>query len=130
MDKQELREQAGQKLKEIRKGTGLSIFKIGRRIGVSGGYISQIERGIRPPSDAVLCSLAEVYEVEKQTLFDLYRRVENEELSAYIDNPIARKTFAQISANKKLSDEQKERLMKELQETIDRHFGEEGVTDV
>lgn len=125
MDKQELRKQAGQKLKEIRKGTGLSIFKVGRAIGVTGGYISQVERGLCSVSDAVLSSLADLYQVERGTIFDLYRRVENEELNAYLDNPAIRKTFTQITANKKLSEEDKTILLQELQSTIDKYLGEE-----
>ena len=52
---------AGKKLQEYRKQTGLSIFKVGRQIGVSGSYISQVENGKRPASDAMLIATGHPY---------------------------------------------------------------------
>jgi transcriptional regulator with XRE-family HTH domain len=39
-------------------------------VGISNPYLSQIERGLRAPSEAVLQSIAEVLEVSADTLYD------------------------------------------------------------
>lgn len=115
MDKKELWKEAGAKLREMRKATGQSVFKVGRAIGVSGSYISQIERGSCAASDAVLVALSELYGVDKQTLFDLYKRIEDEEVTRLMDNPMFRKVFTQVTADKKLSQSEKDEIAKELE---------------
>ena len=72
MDKKEMLIKSGAKLKELRKATGMSVFKVGKAIGMSGSYVSQFERGSCPPSDAALIALSDLYGVDKQKLFDLY----------------------------------------------------------
>lgn len=115
MDKKELWKEAGAKLREIRKATGQSVFKVGRAIGVSGSYISQVERGSCAASDAVLVALSELYGVDKQTLFDLYKRIEDEEATRLMDNPMFRKVFTQVTSDKKLSQDEKDEIAKELE---------------
>ena len=115
MDKKELWKEAGAKLREIRKATGQSVFKVGRAIGVSGSYISQVERGSCAASDAVLVALSELYGVDKQSLFDLYKRIEDEEANRLMDNPMFRKVFTQVTSDKKLSQDEKDEIAKELE---------------
>ena len=115
MDKKELWKEAGAKLREIRKATGQSVFKVGRAIGVSGSYISQVERGSCAASDAVLVALSELYGVDKQALFDLYKRIEDEEANRLMDNPMFRKVFTQVTTDKKLSQSEKDEIAKELE---------------
>ncbi|MEG0152042.1 MAG: helix-turn-helix transcriptional regulator [Cellulosilyticaceae bacterium] len=122
MDKQSLREQAGSKLRAIRKSTNLSVFKVGRAIGVSGSFISQIERGVRAPTDAILISLADLYAIPQSNLFDLYERLEVSELNALLSNPSLRKTFTQITADKNLSEEDVALIVKELQKVADKYL--------
>lgn len=57
------------RLRAARKAHGLSLVELGRRIGCSVGYLSQIERGISSPSLRVMVALADVYGVELSTLF-------------------------------------------------------------
>lgn len=130
MDKQSLREQAGAKLRAIRKNTNLSVFKVGRAIGVSGSFISQIERGVRAPTDAVLISLADLYGVPKATLFDLYERLEDSELIALLSNPSLRKTFTQITTDKTLSEEDLTLIVQELQRVADKYLNPKEDSDV
>ena len=115
MDKKELWREAGAKLRDIRKAKGQSVFKVGRAIGVSGSYISQVERGLCAASDAVLVALSDLYGVNKKTLFDLYKRIEDEEANRLMNNPMFRKVFTQISTDKKLSQEEKNEIAKELE---------------
>ena len=43
--------EAGEKLKALRKNTKLSIFKVAKKVHISGNYLSLLERGINAPSD-------------------------------------------------------------------------------
>ena len=115
MDKKELWKEAGAKLRDIRKATGQSVFKVGRAIGVSGSYISQVERGSCAASDAVLVALSDLYGVDKQTLFDLYKRIEDEEANRLMDNPMFRKVFTQLTTDNKPSQSEKHEIAKELE---------------
>lgn len=126
VDKNELYKVAGSKLRDMRKATGLSVFKVGRAIGVSGNYISQIERGDRPASDAVLIGLAELYSVDKKGLFDLYSRMESEEANSFMAHPELRKTFVEITSNKELSKEEMDEINKEFQAIAKKYFNKEG----
>ncbi|MDF2612812.1 MAG: helix-turn-helix protein [Clostridia bacterium] len=106
---------AGKKLRELRKETGLSIYKVARAIGVSGNYISLLERGQQQPSDAVLISLCDFYKVERAVLFDLYNRVETTKLDQILADPSLRKILNQMSTDKKLSSEDLASIETELQ---------------
>lgn len=92
---------AGKKLQEYRKKTGLSIFKVGRQIGVSGSYISQVENGKRPASDAMLMAMADLYGVDKKELFDLYNKMPNDEVATIMQHPELRQLFLDVTNDKK-----------------------------
>ncbi|MDU6361874.1 MAG: helix-turn-helix transcriptional regulator [Peptostreptococcaceae bacterium] len=126
MDKQELREIAGAKLQEIRKGTGLSIFKVGRAIGVSGGYISQIERGVRPPSDAVLIRLAELYSVEQKELFGLYEKLPDDEVNMIMQMPELRNLFTELTSKKGITDEDRKEMLEEFKVIAKKYYNKDG----
>lgn len=124
VDKKKLWKEAGAKLRDMRKATGQSVFKVGRAIGVSGSYISQVERGLCAASDAVLVALAALYGVDKKELFDLYIRIENEEANRLVANPALRKVFTQVSVDKKLSQAEKDEIVKELQRITNKYFND------
>lgn len=99
---------AGEKLRQLRKETKLSVFKIAKQIHISGNYLSLLERGINSPSDAVLFNLAEFYGVDPAELFKLYDRVvppNNEQLTAI---PSLKKIMTEISVDPRLTPEEKE----------------------
>ena len=114
MDKNELYKVAGAKLRELRKATGNSIFKVGRLIGVSGNYISQIERGDRPASDAVLVAMAELYSVDQKDLFSLYRKLPSEEVNRIMQMPELRNLFVEVTSKSGLTDEDKREMLEEF----------------
>jgi transcriptional regulator with XRE-family HTH domain len=59
----------GQVLRRAREHYGLAVREVGRRLGRSSAYLSQIERGlIRQPDPAVLLELAELYKLDFMTL--------------------------------------------------------------
>ncbi len=57
------------RLRAARKAHKFSLTELGRRIGCSVGYLSQIERGLSSPSLRTMVALAEVYGIELATLF-------------------------------------------------------------
>ena len=60
----------GRHLRELREHQGLGVREANRRSGVSSPYISQIERGDRRPSTAILERLAPVYGVPLRDLLE------------------------------------------------------------
>lgn len=56
-------------LRRAREHRGLALREVGRRIGRSSAYLSQIERGlIRQPDPVVLLELADLYRLDFLTL--------------------------------------------------------------
>ena len=122
MNEQEKNAKAGAKLKELRKATGKSIFKIAREIGISGSYLSQIETGKRPASDGVLISLAELYGVDKNELFGYYGKMTDDAIDKIMQIPELRRLFTQITSKKKMSQEDLEAYLSDFKEAAERLY--------
>ena len=122
MDKLEQRKEAGAKLRELRKATKLSVFKVGRAIGMSGNYISQIERGERPASDAALSLLAEFYGVDKNELFGYYGKMTDDAIDKIMQIPELSRLFTQITSKKKMSQEDLEAYLSDFKEAAERLY--------
>ena len=107
-------ENSGNILRELRKKTKLSVFKVAKMVHISGNYLSMLERGINAPSDTVLFNLAEFYGVEPKELFKLYDRVvppSNEQLAVM---PSLKKIMTEISIDSRLTPEEKEEFAKQV----------------
>ena len=125
MGKDNLLIDAGAKLRELRKIRGLSTYKVGKQVGVSGNYIGMIERGQKNPSEAILVSLAEIYKVDRSEIFSLYKRVANDELEQIMQlHPEIRKTMAAISTSKNISDKEAIMIARRLEEITAELFQE------
>lgn len=122
MNEQEKNAKAGAKLKELRKTTGKSIFKVAREIGISGSYLSQIETGKRPASDGVLISLAELYGVDKNELFGYYGKMTDDAIDKIMQIPELRRLFTQITSKKKMSQEDLEAYLSDFKEAAERLY--------
>lgn len=55
--------------KEMRMKFGISIEEAARRLGISGGYLSQIEKGQRQISAERADCIAELYGKKKEDIF-------------------------------------------------------------
>ncbi|KWU66069.1 XRE family transcriptional regulator [Bacillus mycoides] len=55
--------------KEIRKKLGVSIEEAARNLGISGGYLSQIEKGQRQISADRADQIAKLYGKKKEDIF-------------------------------------------------------------
>lgn len=122
VDKIEQRKEAGAKLRELRKTTKLSVFKVGRAIGMSGNYISEIERGARPASDAALTSLAELYGVDKKELFGYYGKLPNDEVDMIMQMPELRNLFTEVTSKKGVSDEDRKAMLEEFKVIAEKYY--------
>ena len=114
---------AGAELRKLRSQTGLSTYKVGKRVGVSGNYVAKIERGESNPSDALLDAFAELYSKEREEMYWLFNRLTKEELEKCREiNPILLKAVLQVLDKYKLSDEQailfSQKLMEMSEEII------------
>ena len=105
---------AGKKLQEYRKQTGLSIFKVGRHIGVSGSYISQVENGKRPASDGMLMAMSDLYGVDKKELFNLYNKMPNNEINTIMQHPELRQLFLDVTNDKKFDSDKLSNIIEEF----------------
>lgn len=111
---------AGKRLRELRenyvddRGRKLSLFKVAKQLHISGNYLSELERGVKCPSDVVLHSIAEFYSIDKGELFALYEKIVPEQKEYLLANPPLRKTLTSLSIDENLTDEEKEYLSGEL----------------
>lgn len=128
MDKKEQRKEAGAKLRELRKATKLSVFKVGRAIGMSGNYISQIERGERPASDAALVALADLYGVDQKELFALYGKLPNDEVNMIMQMPELRNLFIEVTGKKELSDQDRQEMLEEFKLIAEKYYNKGDLT--
>ena len=69
------RAELGEYLKELRGYKGLSTRAVGEELNISSNYISEIERGIKAPSDYTIREFALLYGVDEAILFDKLKRV-------------------------------------------------------
>lgn len=99
---------AGQHLKKLRGDRPLS--EICKLMSVSKGYLSEVERGIRLPSDHFLDQIAKTYNTDVDDLFFRWGKIPILSYQTIAENKKLASTVAEISRNKKLTDEQKERL--------------------
>lgn len=109
-------EKAGARLKECRKSTKLSIFKVAKKVNISGNYLSRLERGINAPSDTVIFNLAEFYNIEPSELFALYDRTPSPNSEKLNSIPSLRKILTEISLDSRLTPEEKEEFANRVYE--------------
>lgn len=128
MDKNEQKKIAGAKLRELRKATKLSVFKVGRAINMSGNYISQIERGERPASDAALVAIADLYGVDKKELFALYGKLPNDEIDMIMQMPELRYLFTEVTSKKGVTDEDRKEMLEEFKMIAQKYYNKGDTT--
>lgn len=86
------------RIRQVRKTTGLNQAEFGARVGVKGNTIGNYEIGLRSPSDAVIFSICREFGVSETWL-----RTGEGEMFLPVD---ADEELAQVLAEIKLSDDQ------------------------
>ena len=108
--------EAGEKLKALRKNTKLSIFKVAKKVHISGNYLSLLERGINAPSDIIIFNLAEFYNVEPEMIFNWYNRILPPSDKQLESMPSLKKIMTELSIDPRLSNDEKEQISKRIYE--------------
>ncbi len=70
MSTQEQRRLAGAYIRQQRKLADLSMRQVSAMVGISNPYLSQIERGLRAPSEAVAAGIATALGVSVEDLYE------------------------------------------------------------
>lgn len=82
MDRDQPRSLLGAIIREQRELASLPMRQLAKAVGISNPYLSQIERGLRAPSEAVLEALAAALDLSAE---DLYRRAGFVELTPAVE---------------------------------------------
>lgn len=105
--------EAGKRLKELRlaKEGKPSVHKVAKALHISGNYWSELERGLKCPSDIVIHAAAEYFGVDKVELYTLYGKTVKESMDFIIANPDFHRTITHISMDKRLTEKDRERIV-------------------
>lgn len=115
----------GTMLRALRKEKGLSIFKVAKELNISGNYLSQIERDIKVPSEVVIYRIAKFYELDPEELLFKFGKTMPAWTKDVIDIPHLKKIVTEISNDKRIENDQKERIAKELYQIYNDHLKED-----
>lgn len=108
----------GKILKEHRLNRKYSLAKVAKGINVSINYLSLLERGLRKPSDIILYSLSNFYNVNPVELFSLYDKVPTEQLNRIISSPSLARILTRLGTDERFTEQEKEEISEALEEYI------------
>lgn len=111
--------QAGKHLRSIRSKSSLSVHKVAKTMGISGNYLSELERGLKEPSDKVIEAISDYYEINSSALFAMYGRIAPIETDELLENPSLRQTIVKIASDDRLSEDEKAQLYAQLRKLYD-----------
>ncbi|MCA0987263.1 helix-turn-helix domain-containing protein [Guptibacillus algicola] len=66
---------AGRLIREAREKKNLSVRGLGEKINISGNYVSEIERGIKPATNIVIRELSKELKIDEIEIFEAYNKV-------------------------------------------------------
>ncbi|QQK76272.1 helix-turn-helix transcriptional regulator [Salicibibacter cibarius] len=98
----------GQRIREIRKNTGLTLTELAEKIQISQPYLSQIELGGKQPPIDVIVNICKAIDIPLAEFF------------ADEDDHLPTDILQLIETAKKLSSEEREYLNQFLQSTVKR----------
>ncbi|UJF36603.1 helix-turn-helix domain-containing protein [Paenibacillus hexagrammi] len=102
-----------------RKSHSMTLQVVADQIGISKNYLSEIENGKKGPNDEIIASLARIYGLNEEELFEKYGKISLGARKYLEGDPKMQKALAKISKNKKLTDEDKARLADNLMSLYD-----------
>ena len=113
---------AGAKLKEIRKSKQLSSFKVSHTLNIPRKYIKGIERGDYAPSEPVLIALSELYQINSQTLLNLYGINRRDDVKLLMSKPQLKAIMVGCTAKPNLTPTLYEEMIEEFKKMNDKYF--------
>ncbi|MDQ0976591.1 transcriptional regulator with XRE-family HTH domain [Neobacillus niacini] len=105
----------GLELRLKRTEKQLSMKEVADAIGISENFLSQVERDKKQPSDSVVTRIANFYKMDEAYLFERFGRIPLVVAEEIKENRTLHDTLYDISTNKKLSDDQKDKLYLDIQ---------------
>jgi len=116
--------QFGEYIKQKRTEKGISVRDAGEKLGVSGNYISQLERGVKKTSDEMVKKIADVYELDEDTLYRKLGRIPISVLEEIKSNPSLQRAMSLVKTKNIPEDkrrEMEEELLKVYAEFLEVH---------
>jgi transcriptional regulator with XRE-family HTH domain len=104
----------GNELAKRRKSKKATLLDIGNVMGVSANYISEIERGLKVPSDKMIRQIADFYGYDEGDLFKKFGKIPLLTRETLEENPSINELIDEIGKRKDLSDDKKEEVIEEL----------------
>jgi transcriptional regulator with XRE-family HTH domain len=117
------REALGAFIRTQRQMANLSLRQLADLTSLSNPYLSQVERGLHEPSVRVLKAISDALNVSAETLLaqaGLVDAVTGENAGARDETGEEERTEASISADRRLSDDQKAALIAVYRSMVDR----------
>lgn len=129
--KRKLFEAAGLILTKFRARAGYTLEEAAEAIGTSASYLSEIENGIKNPSDKMLKKLAETYGVPEQVLFEKFGRLPDWMLIELGNNESLKQLLTEVKNSRILRTEQEkqevmEKVLEYFKELLTRMEHQEG----
>lgn len=59
----------GMYIRKLRENRGLTLAQVAERLDLSTNYVSQLERGLRKPTDRLVIEFSRLYKVDEDILF-------------------------------------------------------------
>lgn len=119
---------AGQYLRKVREESKVSLSETARALGISKAYLSEIENGLKLPSDLLIRSLAKHYKIDEDDLFNRYGKIPMLAVEQLAEMPGFQNILSKIRRNKNLTEVQKqaisdtvEKIYKDFIESLDKN---------
>jgi transcriptional regulator with XRE-family HTH domain len=105
---------AGGYLRQLRAERELSMAQLGEQLGVSSAYLSNVESGVKSMSDHFIRQIADFYDVDEVTLFDLLGRVPLLAREQLNEASNLQDLLVEIKRDKKLTEDKKQMLFDQM----------------
>lgn len=104
----------GEYLFKLRMSARFSLSELGKLVGISANYAGELERGQKLPSDEVVRKIAQAYNLKEEGLFVKLNRVPLAIKEEVEKSEELKLLLKEISQNKNLSEETKEKLYRKV----------------
>jgi len=92
---------------------GWTIAQVAEKLNISINYVSQLERGLRRPTDDLIIEFARLYGVNEDSLFRKAGRLPLSVVKQILEQPDLQKAIAYVQKSR-MSESKKKALEKEL----------------
>lgn len=109
----------GKYLAQVRNDKNIALSTAARKIGISAPYLKEIENGLKLPSDMIIRSIADFYDISEDDLFNRWGKIPLMAREEFNEMPDLQKLLSDVRKNK-ISEEDKEHIRDEITELYKR----------